>query len=231
MDRIQKRFDELFADVKKIDETITTTKESGRRSTITRTRLNTPLLNQWVTSVKALLYRLLGDSDPTYLDFDKHTNRRGTEAYIRFQRLRPLFMSAKEQFEGGYLFDVQNLIHAEVFSNELELAELFLKKKYEVAAAVTAGVVLETTIKKLCTQQSPPISLTGNTGKGKKTDTLISDLKNATTINEAVAKQLRAWMNVRNDAAHGTRGNGDFDKGEIRRMIDGVQDFVAKHMA
>ncbi len=242
MDRIQKRFDELERTAEEI--------VSGFKMEATQVRSNVqPIgaghvnylpgtkyvadheaIDQWVVSVKSLLHQVFGPDMPTYVDFYEATRSSYGNGHYRFRVLNSVFRSAKEQFEGGYLFDVQNLVHAEVFSNELEQAEHFLNNKYDVAAAVTVGVVLETTIKKLCTLQSPPIDLHGSNDKGKKTDTLITDLKTAGVYNEAVAKQLRAWMNVRNDAAHGTRGNGEFDEGEIRRMIDGVQDFVAKHM-
>lgn len=227
MDRIQKRFDELREQVAGLSS------NNPPVQIVSEIKGAEHGVSMWNQSARALIAQVFPAGHPTRLSFDETASASWATDYpetCRFMQLLPIFDSAKEQYEGGYVFEVQNLVHAEVFSNELEQAEHFLKNKYDVAAAVTAGVVLETTIKKLCTLQSPPIDLIGSNGRGKNTDTLISELKAANVYSEAVAKQLRAWMNVRNDAAHGTRGNGDFDEGEIRRMIDGVQDFVAKHM-
>ena len=82
-----------------------------------------------------------------------------------------------------------------------------------------------------CEDRTPPIDLAKGNGKPKATDTLVSELKSAGEFHEATAKQLRAWMNVRNDAAHGTRGNGQFSDGEISRMIEGIATFVAAHLS
>ena len=107
--------------------------------------------DKWTVSVKSLLFSIFGADHPVYKTFEKAVS--GKNIHSVFKSLRSVFESAKEQYEGGYLFDVQNLVHAEVFSTELEQAEHFLKNKHDVAAAVTAGVVLETTIKKMCNQQ------------------------------------------------------------------------------
>jgi len=234
LDIIQKRFEKLYDVATDLHYRTPTVDQSFKEDRV----WGEQALIQWRVSCESLLRDVFGESHPVVTRFQETIQQRFAGVpptsfdllMNKHSQLMPIFSSAKEQYEGGYLFDVQNLVHAEVFSSELEQAEHFLKNKYDVAAAVTAGVVLETTIKKLCTQQSPPVDLTGSNGKGKKTDTLISDLKTAGVYNEAVVKQLRRWMNVRNDAAHGTRGNGEFDDGEIRRMIDGGQDFVAKHM-
>ena len=50
----------------------------------------------------------------------------------------------------GLLISFKTIIQSEVFDSELDQAKHFLDSGYLVAAAVTAGVVLETSIKELC---------------------------------------------------------------------------------
>ena len=248
MDRIKKRFDELAAQAESIID----------QSTLRTGVVDLPWVygmpkhvppqipdidkhatTQWRTSVASFLERLFGIDAATTKRFeaaaeqhDKDLRNSSNVNYLElFKKERAIFLSAKEEFEGEYLFEIRNLVHAEVFSNELEQAKHFLENKYDVAAAVTAGVVLETSLKRLCEDRTPPIDLAKGNGKPKATDTLVSELKSAGEFHEATAKQLRAWMNVRNDAAHGTRGNGQFSDGEIGRMIEGIATFVAAHLS
>lgn len=245
MDKIQKRFDELAEQANVVDQSIRISNQAPQNDIDRESAdfysdayecIDGEKFISWQTSTLSLLARVFGEESQTFKEFRRFADREEI-GHVRprlhkaFRQMKAAFLSAKQQFEGGYLFDVQNLIHAEVFSNELDQAVHFLDSKFEVAAAVTAGVVLETTIKKLCSQQTPEINVINPAGKDIKTDTLISELKNAGVYNEAVAKQLRAWMNVRNDAAHGKRKDGEFDDGEVKRMIEGVSDFVAKHMS
>jgi len=231
MDRIQQRFDELEEEAKNIDGHIGGPQPDGSIAVIVG-KLHPSILEarvkQWRLSCITLLDRVFGKATNTYKEFVEYSDFfESSPDFFRF--LLPIFRSAKAEYEGGYLFDIRNLVHAEVFSDELEQAGHFLHSGYEVAAAVTTGVVLETTIKKLCDQHA--ICVKDQNGKDIQTDTLISDLKKANAYNEAVTKQLRAWMGVRNDAAHGKRKDGDFEQGEVSRMIQGVGDFVAKQMS
>lgn len=248
MDRIRKRFEELASQADSIIKgsslrvgVIDTPWVSGMPKQLPPQipDIDKHKVTQWRTSVASFLERLFGKGAATTVRFEnaakQHDQDQRSSSNVNyldlFKKERAIFLSAKEEFEGEYLFEIKNLVHAEVFSNELDQAEHFLGSGYDVAAAVTAGVVLETTLKKLCEQRTPPIALTKTSGKPVQTDTLITELKSNNAFNEATAKQLRAWMNIRNDAAHGTRGNGQFSQGEIARMIEGINSFVATHIS
>ena len=98
-----------------------------------------------------------------------------------------------------------------------------------VPAAVLAGAVLEKGLRTLCGKQTPPIALTNSKGISLTLNPLIEELKKVGLFNELKAKQLRAWADIRNAAAH-----GEFDKfarTDVESMIKGVSDFLATHMA
>ena len=54
-----------------------------------------------------------------------------------------ILRAAREDYANGYLFDIKQLIAAEVFDDLLEQAEHLLDAGYQEAAAVLAGAVLE----------------------------------------------------------------------------------------
>jgi len=208
-DRIQKRFGELALMTEKVANT--TRPDSDGISMV----VDIEVLTEWKTSVLSLLSRIFGKDHSTYLDFDEsRTSGFDSDSESTFVKLRAIFASAKDEFEGGYLFDVRNLVHADVFADELEQAKHFLDKGYKVPAAVIAGTVLETTLRELCNQHS--------------INPMNQDLAGTGIYNKMRATQIQAWGKIRNDAAHGNPN--EFEPPEVARMIDGIRDFIAGHM-
>jgi hypothetical protein len=189
---------------------------------------DTETVIQWRTSVLSLLGRVFGETSPTFKAFEKyraktiiHDNAGRSTTEYPIRELYAVFNSAKSEYEGGFLFDLRNLVHAEVFSDELEQAEHFLKAGYKAPAAVTAGVVLETTLRKLC-------ETTDDVEPADKLNKMNDDLARAAVYNKMRADQVRAWAKIRNDAAHGNPD--EFTETDVDLMIKGIRDFVASHL-
>jgi uncharacterized protein YutE (UPF0331/DUF86 family) len=126
----------------------------------------------------------------------------------------------------GWTETVVELVHADTYSNYLEMAEALLAKGYKDAAAVITGTSLEVHIRALCEKNSVTTAVAG---KPKKADTMNADLKKAGVYSGLQQKQIMAWMDLRNKAAHGDYG--DYDKDDVRQFIDGVQAFLMKYPA
>jgi len=139
----------------------------------------------------------------------------------------------REDFEHGFLGDLMIQVEAEVAANYLEQAEHLLTEgssgKFDhVPAAVLSGAVLEKALKTLCIKQQPPISIMKEDGAPLKLTLLISELKKVGVYNELKSKQLLAWADIRNAAAH-----GDFDRfrrDDVELMLKGVKNFLATHL-
>jgi hypothetical protein len=143
-----------------------------------------------------------------------------------------MIMGLKSDYEAGMLDTIANMVEAEVASDYLSQAELLLVEgksgNYDhLPAAVLTGAILEDTLRRLCQRQSPAIPV--KTGKSyKKMSTMIDDLKKANVYNELKAKQLRAWADIRNSAAHGQFD--EFVRSDVEQMLAGVQQFLADYM-
>lgn len=139
----------------------------------------------------------------------------------------------KTDFEKGLLGDLRLEIEAAIATDYMGQAEQLLAEgqsgKYDyVPAAVLAGAVLEKSLRTLCDKQSPSISTVNDKGKPLTLTPLIEALKKNNVFNEPTAKQLRAWADIRNSAAH-----GDFDKfnpSDVALMIQGIKNFLDTHM-
>lgn len=142
------------------------------------------------------------------------------ETYVdRLTRLKAVFLAAKEDFDGGYLNSLRNIVQAEVFSNELEQAEELLKTGYRTAAAVIAGVVLETALRDLCTTHGVEHGTLNR---------MNDDLAKTGAYNANQKKQITSLAAVRNSAAHGKPE--EFTADQVRGMIDDVQRFLTAQL-
>jgi hypothetical protein len=133
-----------------------------------------------------------------------------------FSRLKAVLLAAKEDYEGGYLHKIRNLIQADVFDSELEQAGELLASGYKTPAAVIAGIVLETSLRQMCQDNGLP------TGK---LDKMNADLAKAGVYSKLVQKQITALADIRNNAAHGH--DDQFIEGDVTNMIRDVRSLLA----
>lgn len=74
----------------------------------------------------------------------------GTKAAIpQFTQQLNILKSVKNKFESS-LFDIKQLVQADLFDSELEVAKELLKNKFERAAGAVSGVVLEKHLNQVC---------------------------------------------------------------------------------
>ncbi|WP_234373997.1 hypothetical protein [Streptomyces scabiei] len=118
------------------------------------------------------------------------------------------------------------MVHADTYSDYLEMADALLAKGYKDAAAVITGTSLEVHVRALCVKNGVTTAVAG---KPKKADTMNADLKKAGVYDGLQQKQITAWMDLRNKAAHGDYD--DYDDTQVRLFIDGVQAFLMKYPA
>lgn len=95
-----------------------------------------------------------------------------------------------------------------------------LSSGYKLAAAVIAGVVLETTLRDLCNQNSLPIG---------KLDKMNSDLAKAGIYNKLQQKRITALADIRNSAAHGKPE--EFSDNDVTMMIRDIEQFLITHLS
>lgn len=213
-----KRFVELEQQLMELQASVTKARNEYSGSTYDRLEAE-PLLN-WSVKVKSLLERLGSEAACHLQSFTDAYKPRGMETtFDCFKRMRAVFRAAKEDFEGGYLVSYRNLVQAEVFASELEQAEELLGRGYHSAAAVIAGVVLETTLRDLCSAHQ-----VDHGSLNKMND----DLAKAGVYNANQKKQITSLAAIRNSAAHGKPE--EFSQDQVRGMIDDVSRFLTAQL-
>lgn len=137
-----------------------------------------------------------------------------------------VLITLREDLRAGWTETVVELVHADTYSDYLEMAEALLAKGYKDAAAVITGTSLEVHVRALCVKNGVTTAVAG---KPKKATTMNADLKKAGVYDGLQEKEVTAWMGLRNSAAHGDYG--DYDHGKVRRFLDGVHAFMKQHPA
>jgi len=146
-------------------------------------------------------------------------------------RLYGMVLGLKSDYEDGMLESLTHMVEAEITSDYLDQAEQLLAQTKKasldhIPAAVLTGAILEDNIRRLCQRQNPAIPI--KAGKNfKKLNTMIDDLKKAGVYNELKAKQLRAWADIRNAAAHGQFEQ--FNNNDVEQMLAGVRQFLTEY--
>ena len=114
------------------------------------------------------------------------------------------------------LFARRPLAKAEVLSDALSQAKELLNASYKDPACILARVALETTLKELSDKHGIAHG---------KLDRMNGDLCKAGAYNMAKHKQITAWAEVGNKAAHGEWNT--YTANDARAMVDGVEALVA----
>jgi hypothetical protein len=129
----------------------------------------------------------------------------------------------RRDYEAGYLGSVLTLVRAEVFGDFLEMSEHLLEQGYKDPAAVVVGSVLENHLRNLCQNRGVPLDVNG---KPKKADGMNNDLAAAGAYSKLDQKNVTAWLDLRNKAAHGHYG--EYNADQVRGLLGGVREFVAR---
>jgi hypothetical protein len=214
---VVKRFEELERELAQVEAT-RAFKNSVRAPGV---YVDGDALLKWKTKAENLLEQTAGRESSHYKNFERAGM--GNDRRVKLDtvdKIKAVFLAAKEDCEGGWLVSVRSLVQAEVFDTELEQAEELLASGYVVAAAVIAGTVLETALRFHCNVQGLPPG---------KLDKMNADLAKAGLYDKNVQKQITALAAIRNSAAH---GKGESLKREdVESMIGHVRRFLTDYPA
>jgi len=136
----------------------------------------------------------------------------------------------KGDIQDGYLASLTELVRGEVFKDFLQMSEYLLSEGFKDAAAVIAGSTLEAHLRQLCPKYGIDLEQTVKDGKKrpKKAETLNQDLaKVAYSLFEQ--KQVTAWLDLRNSAAHGKYV--DYSREQVEQFVEWLRYFIEKHPA
>jgi len=129
--------------------------------------------------------------------------------------------------ESGYMKSLTDIVHAELFSDYLEMAQHLIEKGFKDAAAVIAGSTLEAHMKQLAGKFG--IDVEDGNGRSKSANTINAELKKAGAYNKLDEKNVTAWLDLRNKAAHGDYES--YSDEEVRLLLENIRSFITRNPA
>ena len=211
---VQKRFSELLSKADSIKAARQSTDFRGK----TIYRVSMADVAGWTASTESILLGVLGENSPHLQAL--RAARDGFHGYeSEFDRLRSVLSATQEDYLGGYLFSFRALIKAEVLDDALVQAEALLQSNFKDPACILIGVALEVTIKELARQAGLVEA---------KLERLNADLCKTGKYNLSKQKQISAWADLRNKAAHGDWN--EYTNADVSEMFSGVQRFIADYL-
>jgi hypothetical protein len=135
-------------------------------------------------------------------------------AIPQFQQQLNILESAQKRFESS-LFDIKQLLQADLFDSELEAAKELNKKGFTRGAGAMAGVVLESHLTQVCENHNIKIT---------KKDPTVNDLNDLLKTNDII--EVPTWRfiqhlgDLRNKCDH--KKKTDPTQQEIEELIEGV---------
>lgn len=148
--------------------------------------------------------------------------------FFAISQLGGALKALRQSVASGYLVSMQELIHADLFSDFLEMAEHLLGEGYKDPAAVLIGGVLEEHLRKLCSKNG--IALEYADAKGvlhpKKAEAMNTDLAGNSAYSKLDQKNVTAWLDLRNKAAHGHYT--EYTAQQVELLLQSVRDFLTR---
>lgn len=101
----------------------------------------------WATSVQNLIQAAFGEDSSHYRNFTTMIGKcDGQDAGV--EALQGIFRGAKEDFDGGYVFNVDLRVSGQVFGDFVLMAKTALDEGHKDVAAVLACAALEDALKR-----------------------------------------------------------------------------------
>jgi len=148
----------------------------------------------WASSVQHLVRAVFGDTSAHCLNFTAaYAKTNGDESRVR--ALHSIFHAAKQDFEGGYTFNVELRVSGEVFGDFIVLARHALGEGHKEVAAVLACAALEDSLKRYA-------MLNRIDTDDKSMAEVINALKASGLVSGAQRSLLDAMPRIRNMAMH-----------------------------
>ena len=170
----------------------------------------------------SFISNLYGENHPYYKDFNERVKDEETS---ETENGINILLAIKSEVENDWLISLKQLVSAEIFSDFLEMSKHLLDLKYKDPATVMIGSTLEEHLRLLCKNHSIDTEYEKSGDLiPKKANLLNAELHKAETYGVLEQKNVTAWLDLRNKAAHGKYDEYSID--QVNLMYQGVLNFI-----
>lgn len=186
--------------------------------------------NKFITLAISTIERISGNNSIYVCQAEAVLKKYGKDNPYNIPALSGILDVLQNDLSKGYLTNIVELIHAELFSDFLEMAEYLLQEGYKDASAVIAGSSLEAHLRQLCNKYDIPVEKETEKGvRPKKADELNIELAKNEIYSKLDQKNVTAWLGLRNNAAHGKYE--EYSKEQVAILVSSIRDFITRMSA
>ncbi|MBV2195666.1 MAG: S9 family peptidase [Flavobacterium sp.] len=173
----------------------------------------------------AAIERIVGENS-TYFKEVKRIIDQNPALHTHTTSIIGIALALREDLKNDYLKSFEEIVHADIFSDFIEMAEHLLSNGYKDPSAVIIGSTLEGHLKKMALKNEIEIETDGRPFKAERIN---QELAKAGVYNLLTQKSITAWLDLRNKAAHGNYS--EYTKEQVNSLISSVRDFITKYPA
>ena len=196
---------------------------------------NTVEMGTLITKSISTIERITGNKSEYYksiqIAFNEKNKYRYSHNGLILIHIIGITQALKSDLENDYLKSLSEIIHSNLFSDYIDMSSHLLEEGYKDPAAVLTGSTLENHLRNLCLKHDIDIEYENGKGKivPKKADSMNAELAIKDVYNKTFQKQITAWLDLRNNAAHGKYDQ--YNDTEVRLMISGILNFIQLYPA
>lgn len=170
-----------------------------------------------------ILRRVCGENSYHFEEFERVYGWLDQRPKVALPRVLGILEAAYRDFNADLLYDLRDLVRAELAGDIIEQAQALLRENYLAAAAVLSGAILEDSLRKLAQKRGVPLPDRAGIEK------LNTELAKASLYDSYVQKRITALADIRNRAAHG-RFDG-VSRDDVEDMVNWIRRFVSDHLS
>ncbi len=217
--RVINRIDGILDQIKVYESRINRSPMNISGAIVNSLNYDVELYQEIKSSCSSLILSIYGENHPYFTDFQKSSSK-----FENYKNISGILKAVKFEIENDWLLSMKSLLSAEIFSDFLEMGEYLLNENYKDAAAVMIGSVLEEHLRQL--SLAAKNDLTNSNGRPKKASLLNAELVKLNVYNKLDEKNITAWLDLRNKAAHGKYS--EYKKEQVDLMLNSVRDFIVR---
>ena len=218
LEDVTRRADELIGEATELLKTKKHSEMSGR------TYVDEGSFRSVRGAILSFLLSTFGREHPYYEDVAAHAVVGYTSS---LENAIGTMRAARDEIAGGWLIQIKTIAASEIFADFLDMADYLLSGGYKDASAVIIGSVLEEHLRQLCQANSIDTEVpSGGKSVPKKAEAMNADLTKAGVYGRLEQKNVTAWLELRNNAAHGKYGV--YNESQVHVMYQGVLEFTSR---
>lgn len=177
------------------------------------------------------LVKKIAEKDSPYAQEADYISKENWATSYKAEVIVGILLGLRDELIIGSLDSVSEIVRGELFENFLEMAEYLASEGYKDAAAVIAGSSLEAHLRRLASKHNIVIEIVeaGVKPRYKKAEIINQELYKIKAYSPFDQKQITAWLDLRNNAAHGNYSA--YTSNQVMQFIEWTKDFISKNSA